>query len=63
MTEGNVGKAPESPLYRGFLFYLAFPPMLLLLFGRPVWLSGVDGDCRGADGEKLTQVVASKPRG
>jgi Mn2+/Fe2+ NRAMP family transporter len=29
---------PNTLLYRGFLFYLAFPPMLLLLFGRPVWV-------------------------
>lgn len=28
----------SSPLYRGYLLYLAFPPMLLLLFGRPVWI-------------------------
>lgn len=25
-------------LYRGFLFFLALPPFLLLLFGKPVWL-------------------------
>ena len=28
----------QSPLYRGYLLYLAFPPMLLLLVGKPVWL-------------------------
>jgi Mn2+/Fe2+ NRAMP family transporter len=28
----------SSWLYRGYLLYLAFPPMLLLLFGRPVWI-------------------------
>lgn len=35
-------EAPEqgskSPYYYGFLCYLAFPPMLLLLFDRPVWI-------------------------
>ncbi len=37
---------PETPLsvntrsaaYRGYLFYLAIPPMLLLLVNKPVWL-------------------------
>ncbi len=29
---------PDSWYYRGFLLYLAFPPMLLLFFGKPVWL-------------------------
>jgi len=37
---------PETPLsvdsrstaYRGYLFYLAIPPMLLLLVNQPVWL-------------------------
>lgn len=29
---------PNTLLYRGFLLYLAFPPMLLLLFGKPVWV-------------------------
>lgn len=28
----------SSPLYRWYLFYLAGPPMLLLLFGKPVWI-------------------------
>jgi Mn2+/Fe2+ NRAMP family transporter len=27
-----------SRAYRGYLFYLALPPMLLLLIGKPVWL-------------------------
>ena len=27
-----------SKAYRGYLFYLALPPMLLLLVGEPVWL-------------------------
>ena len=27
-----------SKAYRGYLFYLALPPMLLLLLGKPVWL-------------------------
>jgi Mn2+/Fe2+ NRAMP family transporter len=31
-------KIDSSRLYRGFLLYLAFPPMLLLLFGKPVWV-------------------------
>lgn len=34
----DADRTSESPLYRGFLLYLAFPPMLLLLFGRPVWV-------------------------
>ncbi|MGH2568153.1 MAG: Nramp family divalent metal transporter, partial [Bacteroidota bacterium] len=29
---------PDTPLYKGYLLYLAFPPMLLLLFGKPVWV-------------------------
>lgn len=37
-TTPEAGGNPESPLYRGFLLYLAFPPMLLLLFGKPVWV-------------------------
>jgi Mn2+/Fe2+ NRAMP family transporter len=28
----------RSPAYRGYLLYLALPPMLLLLAGKPVWL-------------------------
>lgn len=28
----------NSPFYRGFLAYLALPPMLLLLMSKPVWL-------------------------
>jgi len=28
----------RSPAYRGYLVYLALPPMLLLLAGKPVWL-------------------------
>ena len=28
----------DSKAYRGYLFYLALPPMLLLLIGKPVWL-------------------------
>ncbi|RMD94116.1 MAG: iron transporter [Calditrichaeota bacterium] len=28
----------HSIYYRGFLLFLAFPPMLLLLFGKPVWI-------------------------
>jgi Mn2+/Fe2+ NRAMP family transporter len=30
----NTGSSP----YRGYLLYLAIPPMLLLLAGKPVWL-------------------------
>ncbi len=28
----------RSRLYRGYLTYLSIPPMVLLLFGKPVWL-------------------------
>ena len=28
----------QSPGYRGFLWFLALPPMALLLLGKPVWL-------------------------
>jgi threonine/homoserine/homoserine lactone efflux protein len=28
----------HSIYYRFYLFYLSFPPMLLLLFSRPVWI-------------------------
>ena len=28
----------HSGLYRGYLLYIALPPMLLLLIGKPVWL-------------------------
>jgi Mn2+/Fe2+ NRAMP family transporter len=28
----------HSTYYRFYLFYLSFPPMLLLLFSRPVWI-------------------------
>lgn len=28
----------RSPYYRFFLFYLAIPPLLLLVFGKPVWV-------------------------
>ena len=28
----------DSPYYKGFLLFLAFPPMLLLLFDKPVWI-------------------------
>ncbi len=28
----------RSAAYRGYLVYLALPPMLLLLAGKPVWL-------------------------
>ena len=28
----------RTPVYRGYLLYLALPPMLLLLFGKPVWI-------------------------
>ena len=36
----------RSPSYRGYLVYLALPPMLLLLAGKPVWLCGDLCDCR-----------------
>lgn len=28
----------QSAYYRGYLLYLAIPPMLLLMFGKPVWI-------------------------
>lgn len=28
----------KSPLYRGYLLFMTFPPMLILLVGRPVWI-------------------------
>jgi Mn2+/Fe2+ NRAMP family transporter len=28
----------KTPYYRLYLFYLAFPPMLLLGYGKPVWI-------------------------
>jgi Mn2+/Fe2+ NRAMP family transporter len=40
--QGSVLEAPESISrsrpYRGFLVYLCFLPMILLWFGRPVWI-------------------------
>lgn len=37
---GRVGTPvdPKSKAYRGYLLYLALPPMLLLLFERPIWI-------------------------
>ncbi len=37
-TGGHYSITPDSWYYKGFLLYLAFPPMLLLLFGKPVWV-------------------------
>ena len=34
----QVGIDTRSRAYRGYLLYLALPPMLLLLSGKPVWL-------------------------
>ena len=38
----NLLESPESiaktPAYRGYLIYLCFVPMLLLLIGRPFWV-------------------------
>jgi Mn2+/Fe2+ NRAMP family transporter len=34
----QVSVDTSSPAYRGYLLYLALPPMLLLLAGKPVWL-------------------------
>jgi Mn2+/Fe2+ NRAMP family transporter len=28
----------RSPLYRAYVLFMTFPPMLLLLLGKPVWL-------------------------
>ena len=30
--------SPRGWLYRGYVLFMTFPPMLLLLLGRPVWL-------------------------
>lgn len=44
LREKRMGKATtgealiSSRPYRGFLMFLAFPPLLLLLFDRPVWI-------------------------
>jgi hypothetical protein len=35
---GHVEVSTRSRVYRGTLLFLTFPPMLLLLLGRPVWL-------------------------
>jgi len=35
---GHVEISTRSRAYRGTLLFLTFPPMLLLLLGRPVWL-------------------------
>lgn len=35
---GAASVDTRSPVYRGYLLYLALPPMLLLLAGKPVWL-------------------------
>jgi Mn2+/Fe2+ NRAMP family transporter len=40
-TRRGAGPGPvstRSAAYRGFLLYLALPPLLLLLAGKPVWL-------------------------
>jgi Mn2+/Fe2+ NRAMP family transporter len=34
----QVSVDTRAPAYRGYLLYLALPPMLLLLAGKPVWL-------------------------
>lgn len=39
--EGPPADTPvdaRSPYYRGFLFFIAIPPMIVLLAGRPVWI-------------------------
>jgi Mn2+/Fe2+ NRAMP family transporter len=38
MPGTQVSVDTRSPAYRGYLLYLALPPMLLLLAGKPVWL-------------------------
>jgi hypothetical protein len=30
--------ASRGPLYRGYVLFMTFPPMLLLLLDQPVWL-------------------------
>ncbi len=35
-VKGQVSS--RSPYYRAFLAFLAFPPILLVVFGRPVWV-------------------------
>ncbi len=35
---GDEAVSTRGGLYRGWLLFLTFPPMLLLLLGRPVWL-------------------------
>ncbi|UCD37202.1 MAG: Nramp family divalent metal transporter, partial [Fidelibacterota bacterium] len=37
-SPSRTSAAVSSPLYRGYLLYLAIPPMLLLLVDRPVWI-------------------------
>ena len=32
------GRYSSTPYYRAFLLYLALPPMILLTFGKPVWI-------------------------
>lgn len=39
MGKATIGEAlTSSRPYRWFLMFLAFPPLLLLLFDRPVWI-------------------------
>jgi Mn2+/Fe2+ NRAMP family transporter len=39
LMKGAVGPVnPRSGVYRGYLLFLTFPPMLLLLFDKPVWV-------------------------
>ncbi|MCC5021337.1 MAG: Nramp family divalent metal transporter [Candidatus Synoicihabitans palmerolidicus] len=37
-TKGNVADARTSPVYRWFLLYLAFPPLVLQLWGKPLFI-------------------------
>ncbi|MCA9754121.1 MAG: Nramp family divalent metal transporter, partial [Gemmatimonadetes bacterium] len=34
----NVGVATRGKIYRGYLAFLTFPPMLILALGKPVWV-------------------------
>jgi len=34
----KIAVSTDSIYYRSYLLYMAFPPMLILLFGKPVWI-------------------------
>ena len=37
-VSGEIVNYAKTPYYRVYLLYLAIPPMILLAFGKPVWL-------------------------